>query len=163
MLERTFAADVPFKWVVGDSVYGSDARLRGCLEQRQVRYVLEVACDQSVILNGKKQRIDQAIAQFNAADWSRLSAGQGEKGERWYGWVAVAIPHSEQTGWQHWFIARRSVEQPDKIAYFLAFVPTGTPLEAVVQTAGTRWTVEMCFQTAKGEVGLDQFFRCRRP
>lgn len=157
MLERTFEADVPFKWVVGDSVYGSDARLRSCLEQRQVRYVLEVACDLSVMLNGKKQRIDQTIAQLDATEWSRLSAGKGEKGERWYDWTAVAIPHSEQTSWQHWFIARRSVEQPDEIAYFLAFVPTGTLLEVVVQTAGTRWTVEMCFQTAKGEVGLDQY------
>jgi SRSO17 transposase len=30
-------------------------------------------------------------------------------------------------------------------------------LETVVQIAGSRWTVEQCFEEAKGEVGLDQY------
>ena len=157
MLERTLAAKVPLGWVAGDSVYGSDYRLRDFLEQHSVRYVLEVTCDQSVSLNWKKQRIDQGIAQLDAADWSRLSAGTGAKRERWFDWTAIADSHPDQNGWQRWYVARRSVEQPDEVAYFLAFVPTGTSLEAVVQTAGMRWRVEMCFQTAKGEVGLDQY------
>lgn len=157
MLERTIAADVPFGWVAGDSVYGSDYRLRDFLEQRSVRYALEVACDQSVMFNWNKQRIDHLIAQLAAEDWSRMSAGTGAKGERWFDWSAIAVVHPEHSGWQRWYMARRSVEQPDEIAYFLAFVPTGTPLETVVQTIGQRWRVEMCFQTAKGEVGLDQY------
>jgi SRSO17 transposase len=157
MLERTIAADVPFGWVAGDSVYGCDYRLRDFLEQHSVRYVLEVACDQSVTFNWNKQRVDQVIAQLDAEDWSRLSAGTGAKGERWFDWTAIATPHPEHTGWQRWYMARRSVEQPGEIAYFLASVPTGTPLETVVHTIGKRWTVEMCFQTDKGEVGLDQY------
>jgi len=157
MLERTIAAGVPFGWVAGDSVYGSDYRLRDFLEQQQVRYVLEVACDQSVVFNWNKQRIDHLIAQVDAQDWSRLSAGTGAKGERWFDWIAIAAPHPDHPGWQRWYIARRSVEQPEAIAYFLAFVPAGTPLETVVHAIGARWTVEMCFQTAKGEVGLDQY------
>jgi SRSO17 transposase len=68
MLERVIAADVPFGWVAGDSVYGSDYRLRDFLEQHLVRYALEVACDQSVMFNWNKQRIDQVIAQLDAAD-----------------------------------------------------------------------------------------------
>jgi SRSO17 transposase len=75
----------------------------------------------------------------------------------WFDWSAIAVAHPQHPGWQRWYVARRSVEQPDETAYFLAFVPTGTTLEAVVQTIGKRWSVEMCFQTAKGEVGLDQY------
>jgi SRSO17 transposase len=30
-------------------------------------------------------------------------------------------------------------------------------LATVVQVAGSRWTVERCFEEAKGEVGLDQY------
>jgi SRSO17 transposase len=157
MLERTLAAEVPFQWVTGDSVYGSDARLREFLEQQKVSYVLEVACDQSVVIKFEKQRIDQVIAQLDSTAWSRVSAGKGEKGERWYDWTAIATAHPEQSGWQRWCIARRCIDQPDEIAYFLAFVPMGTALETVVRVAGTRWTVEICFQTAKGEVGLDQY------
>jgi len=33
----------------------------------------------------------------------------------------------------------------------------GTTLAELVRVAGTRWTVENCFETAKGEVGLDQY------
>ena len=32
-----------------------------------------------------------------------------------------------------------------------------TVLATVVQVAGSRWTVEQCFEEAKGEVGLDQY------
>lgn len=157
MLERTFEAQVPMGWVTGDSVYGRDYPLRDLLEQQQVRYVLEVACDQSICCDGQKQRIDQVIAQLEPTDWSRLSAGTGAKGQRWFDWTAIATTHPDIPGWQRWTVARRSIDQPDEVAYFLAFVPAGTSLEAVVATAGTRWTIEMCFQTAKGEVGLDQY------
>jgi SRSO17 transposase len=37
------------------------------------------------------------------------------------------------------------------------FAPHETVLETVVQVAGSRWTVEQCFEEAKGEVGLDQY------
>ena len=32
-----------------------------------------------------------------------------------------------------------------------------TALATVVQVAGSRWTVERCFEEAKGEVGLDHY------
>src|SRR2546425_4273125 len=35
--------------------------------------------------------------------------------------------------------------------------PTGTSLEEMVDASGTRWTVEQCFEEAKGEVGLDEY------
>jgi hypothetical protein len=35
-------------------------------------------------------------------------------------------------------------------------MPRPTPLATLVKVAGSRWTVEECFQTGKGPVGLDQ-------
>lgn len=35
--------------------------------------------------------------------------------------------------------------------------PTGTIDEDLIRVAGTRWAIEGCFQTAKTEVGLDQY------
>ena len=37
------------------------------------------------------------------------------------------------------------------------FAPQATALATVVQVAGRRWTIEQCFEEAKGEVGLDQY------
>lgn len=35
--------------------------------------------------------------------------------------------------------------------------PEATPLGELVRIAGTRWTIEACFEAAKGEAGLDQY------
>jgi len=35
--------------------------------------------------------------------------------------------------------------------------PETTALATVVQVVGRRWTIEQCFEEAKGEVGLDQY------
>jgi SRSO17 transposase len=37
------------------------------------------------------------------------------------------------------------------------FAPSATSLEAIVHAAGTRWAIEESFESAKGEVGLDQY------
>ena len=39
----------------------------------------------------------------------------------------------------------------------MCFGPRGTRLRELVRVAGTRWAVEESFQTAKNEVGLDQY------
>jgi SRSO17 transposase len=40
---------------------------------------------------------------------------------------------------------------------YVVFAPHESALETVVRVAGSRWTVESCFEAAKGEVGLDQY------
>jgi SRSO17 transposase len=60
-------------------------------------------------------------------------------------------------GFERWVLARRSIDDPMDIAYFTVFAPQTTPLESVVKVAGSRWTIEIGFKTAKGEVGLDQY------
>ncbi|MEV6029039.1 hypothetical protein [Streptomyces sp. NPDC052036] len=52
-------------------------------------------------------------------------------------------------------MARHSLTDPTDIANYVCFCPAGTPLEELVQIAGSRWMVEECFQTAKNETGLD--------
>ena len=47
MLTRAFAADVPCRWVTGDSVYGADYALRRSIERNGRGYVLAVTRTQS--------------------------------------------------------------------------------------------------------------------
>src|SRR5262249_39758977 len=88
--------------------------------------------------------------------WQRLSAGEGSNGPRWVDWAALRRPCCER-GWQRWLLLRRKVDKPTELAYYRMFAPARASLAEVVQVAGTRWAGEDCFETAKGEVGLDQY------
>lgn len=44
-----------------------------------------------------------------------------------------------------------------ELAYYLCAGPPGTSDDELIRVAGARWAIEECFQTAKNEVGLDQY------
>jgi SRSO17 transposase len=56
-----------------------------------------------------------------------------------------------------WVLARRCISDPTDIAYYVCYGPRGTRLRELVRVAGSRWAVEESFQTAKNEVGLDNY------
>lgn len=161
MLDRAIDGGVPAGWVTGDEVYGQHYRLRARLEQRGMGYVLAVPVNQRVIamLDGAivERRADQLIPTIAAQAWKKISAGAGAKGPRLYHWARVAIRPLEHTGMGYWLLARRSLTDPSDLAYYLCHGPARTPLRELVRVAGARWAIEESFQTAKGEVGLDQY------
>ncbi len=50
----------------------------------------------------------------------------------------------------------RAAAEPE-LAYSLCAGRPGITDEYLIPVAGTRWAIEECFQTAKNEVGLDQY------
>jgi SRSO17 transposase len=54
-------------------------------------------------------------------------------------------------------LARRSLSDPDEVAYYRAYGLEETPLAALVRVAGMRWAIEEGFERAKDLVGLDQY------
>jgi len=88
-------------------------------------------------------------------DWTALAAGEGSKGPRLYDWACLVIPWNCRQGWEHRLLVRRSRSDPRKLAYHLVFCPVGTDLAEVAGAAGLRWTIEECFQRARGDLGLD--------
>ncbi len=161
MLERAFQAGVPAAWVTGDEVYGRDRRLRLWLEERERPFVLAVATNEPLwaMTDRGPQQIGAAViaTALPVARWARLSAGDGSKGPRVYDWAHIRLARWPTPGWEHWLLARRSLADPTDLAYYVVFAPTATPLATLVRVAGTRWAVEEGFQSAKGEVGLDQY------
>jgi SRSO17 transposase len=161
MLVRAMDAGVPAGWVSGDEVYGQHYRLRALLEDRGMAYVLAVAVNQRVIATrgGRivETRADTLAAGLPPQAWKRISAGAGSKGPRVYQWARVAIRPLEDSGAGYWLLVRRSLSDPDDRAYYLCHGPVGTPLRELVRVAGARWAIEESFQSAKGEVGLDQY------
>lgn len=161
MLARALAADVPAAWVTGDEVYGGARRLRLWLEAEHHPFVLAVKRNEPLWVLTERGPLDRSAADIAATvaptDWTRLSAGDGAKGPRLYDWARVAIRPLRERDWEHWLLARRSLADPEDLAYYGCFAPAGTPLEELVRVAGTRWAIESCIEEAKGEVGLDQY------
>ena len=85
----------------------------------------------------------------------------GPRVPRVYDWARVVIrPLREpvrEPGKGYWLLARRSIAQPEELAYYVCFGPSDTALEDLVRVAGTRWAIEECFEEAKGQLGLDQY------
>src|SRR4051812_43068224 len=153
MLERALGAGVPCSWVTGDSVYGADRALRRRIEARGgLGYVLAVTSGQR--LGGR--RVDAWAAGLPPEAWHRLSAGEGAKGPRLYDWAYTPY-RGAPTGWEKGLLVRRKLDEPDDLAFYLTLAPEGTDLATLVRVAGTRWTIESCFEAAKGEVGLDEY------
>jgi SRSO17 transposase len=157
MLRRAFEAGVPAAWVVGDTVYGTDPGLRPWLEAERRAYVLAVPKSHRVWLGERQASAQTAVAGMPTAAWTRLSAGEGSQGPRWYDWAWLPLVGDGPPGWGRWLLARRSVSDPRELAYYRVFAPLGTPLAETVRAAGSRWVIEEGFERAKGEVGLDQY------
>jgi SRSO17 transposase len=117
---------------------------------------LTVAANQYVWVGWEQRRVDAVIRDLATSEWSRLSCGDGTKGPRIYDWARVAL-NCPVAGWERWALCRRSVAEPQDLAYFLVFVPSGTPLAEIVRAAGSRWHIEEAIAEAKGEVGLDHY------
>ena len=166
MLARAFAAGVPARWVVGDTVYGSD-ELRGWLEGQDRSYVLAVPSTHAVWSRGRPRTVAELAAALPTQAWARRSAGQGSQGPRWYDWAWVRLPYEDVApGRAQWLLVRRSLpDRPDlqqpgtppELKYYRASGPEETALAELVRVAGRRWTIEEAFEQAKGEVGLDEY------
>ncbi len=161
MLERAFEAEVPHAWVVADEVYGQDRRLRLWLEEIKQPFVLAVTAQEkpwSWGARGPQQiRVDRLADALPEAAWQRHSAGRGSKGERLYEWAEVRLWRWQTPEGIHRLLVRRSLEDPEDRAYYIVFAPQGATLEELVRVAGRRWTIEIAFEAAKQEVGLDQY------
>jgi SRSO17 transposase len=153
MLERAFAAGVPCIWVTGDSVYGADHSLRRAVEKSGRGYVLAVTSGQHLGLKPVADWLEDVPGRA----WKRLSAGDGAKGPRLYDWVWLPYRSDTARGWKRGLLIRRQIAKPDEFTFYLTLSPEGSTLADLVRVAGTRWTIEACFEAAKGETGLDQY------
>lgn len=157
MLARAIDGGMPAKWVTADEAYGKDSKFRLRLQQRHVSYVLAVASNQKIPTERGSSRADALPAAAPALAWKRRSCGDGVKGPRVYDWAVATLPDTgtAEHGHTRWLLARRSIAKPTELACYRCYGPDGTDDEELIRVAGTRWTIEECFQTSKNETGLD--------
>jgi len=156
MIERAADAGVPFSWVTGDEVYGGNPKLRQRLEERQLPYVMAVACSEMAAAPAGCFRADELAALVPAGAWERLSCADGSKGPRLHDWALIGTGDPG-----HWLLARRSLRPGEKgqleLAFFRCWSPRPVTLPELAAVAGARWGIEDCFAEAKNETGLDHY------
>jgi SRSO17 transposase len=162
MLERAITAGVPFSWITADEAYGQVKYLRVWLEDHDAAYVLATRRNDTLITAGPEfgvaeQRADVLIDGLDPRAWRRLSVGAGAHGVRAYEWARVPIRIAWRAGRGHWLLARRKIDDPTEIAYYVCYGPRRATLLDLAWTAGTRWRIEECFQQAKTDAGLDHY------
>ena len=161
MLNRAFEAGVPARWIVADTVYGMTRGLRGWLEKSERSYVVAVTSSKGIYHEGRQRQVRTVAKSLPQDAWMRASAGTGSKGECLYEWACVTLPESgvyrEGVRAGRWLLMRRSISEPEEIAFYLCYGPAQTNVYELVRIAGRRWQIEDAFAQAKGESGLDEY------
>ena len=142
MIERALDAGVPARRVVGDAVYGGDGKPRRALEERGQAYALAVKRTEQPTTwpphgpPGQAAMADIA-AVLEPGQWRRLSCGDGAQGERLYDWAHVPVRPALRDGWVHAVVIRRSISDPDELAYYRPSCSSEIPIP-VSEAANTK-------------------------
>src|SRR5206468_1540300 len=126
-------------------------------EAQPQAYVLAVSGKEYVWLGRQQRQVKPILAGLPVEGWTRLSAGDGAKGPRWYDWCWLPLADPMEPTWRRWLLVRRSISEPTELRAYVIYAPQDTTLEEVVRVAGTRWSIEQLVEAAKGEVGLDHY------
>ena len=133
MVERAIAAEVPFRWVAGDSVHGV-GEIEMALRRAGKGYVLGVNATQAFtswigkpLVAGTAEEIAKDL---DPAAWRRLSAGEGTKGPRLSDWAYLELADLDadeyRAGaiglWTRGLLVRRGLADGE-CAYFTPLVP----------------------------------------
>ncbi len=165
MLKHAWKQGVPMRWVTGDKVYGDNPALRDTVESHGKLYVLAVSSntpvwvEQPPMEEPAQTTVASVVSTWPAQQWERLTVAQGEKGPLIYDWGRMRVVESRHglPGPDGWLVVRRSVSDPEDIAFYLSNASVEATLMELAHVASMRYTVEQCIEEAKGETGLDEY------
>lgn len=152
MIKRCVQAGLQFRWFTADEEFGQNPGLRQYLESTDTSYVMAIPkSTEFTDATGTTVVIKNLPGLLPSDAWVRRACGIGTKGYRVYDW---AISDSDRP--DHQYLIRRSIDDGE-LAFYHCYNPGHEPVTELVRVAGTRWPVEECFQTGKGNVGLDNY------
>ena len=176
---------IPFKYVLGDSIYGSSPEFIEAVESCvDVTYFVEAACDTNCWLQrpitrekqykyrgeirsktvlettDKKPIAFSTLANsINDFFWYRRKVSEGTKGPIEYEFTKrrITLSHNGLPQKTVWLIIRRTIADQPVYKYFLSNAPSSARLSLFVWLSGIRWAIEQCFEETKSELGMDHY------
>jgi SRSO17 transposase len=157
MLERAFEAGVPARWVAADSFYGRSHEFRAWLEERGRAYAVMVPKTNMVPLGGRKKKIERLAERVPEDAFSEVLPAQDSGERRPWEWACLGLAADPKKGMSRWLLVRRGSDDPEDLAFYQAYGPEDTSVEELVRICRERWAIEVAFEEAKGEIGMDHY------
>ena len=157
MLERAFEAGVPARWVAADAFYGRSHEFRAWLEERGRAYAVMVPKTNMVPLGGRKKKIERLAERLPEDAWSEVLPAEDSDERRPWEWACLGLAADPKKGMSRWLLVRRGSDDPEDLAFYQAYGPEDTSLEELVRICRDRWAIEVAFEEAKGEIGMDHY------
>jgi SRSO17 transposase len=157
MLERAFEAGVPARWVAADSFYGRSHEFRAWLEERGRAYAVMVPKTNMVPLGGRKKKIERLAERLPEDAFSEVPPAQDSGERRPWQWACLGLAADPKKGMSRWLLVRRGTDDPEDLTFYQAYGPEDTSVEELVRICRERWAIEVAFEEAKGEIGMDHY------
>jgi SRSO17 transposase len=186
MLKRLAAEkQLPFKYVLADSVYGMSPEFIEAAEALpDTTYLVSVPKGMPCWLKrpmtilkhyrwGGKTRtktvlvdtaskpisVEELAKNINPYFWYRRQVSEGTKGPIVYEFtrrrIVVSLEGLPQKSL--WLLIRRNLEGDPEYAYFITNASSTVRLNTLVWLSGLRWAIEQCFEETKTELGMDHY------
>ena len=176
---------IPFKYVLGDSIYGSSPQFIEAVESCVgITYFVEASCDtrcwlkrpitrekqykykgqvrsKTVLEKTAKKPIDFSTLAANINDffWYRRKVSEGTKGPIEYEFTKrqIILSHNGLPQKTVWLVIRRTIGDQPVYKFYLSNAPISARLSLFVWLSGIRWAIEQCFEETKSELGMDHY------
>ena len=173
-LDRAAAQGVRFSWITADEWYSQKRAFVAGLEQRDLRFVLEVPKNFGAWLYDPRAAKTPSAAKpvetllrysrpLMRQPWQAYRLKDTDKGPQVWEvkYAPCWLPRGDGVVGPYWLVVARNVLDRDELKFFLSNAGAGVPLSVVLHVAFGRWTVERCLQDEKSELGLSHFeVRC---
>jgi SRSO17 transposase len=184
LLDIAKQKQLPFRYVLADSVYTNPDFIEAVESLVGVTYLLQVAEDtlcwlqkpvvvdkiykyqgeertKKVLSSKTKNNISvktfaKSIHNFF---WYRRIVSEGTKGPIEYEFTKRRIVLSRH-GLPHktvWLLIRRTLEKEPQYSFYISNATLSTKLNKFIWLSGLRWSIEQCFEETKTELGMDQY------
>jgi len=176
---------LPFKYVLGDSIYGESPDFIAAAESLPGKtYFVSVSKDMLCWMKrpmsftktyrwGGKDRTKTILADseskplsvetlarnINDYFWYRRQVSEGTKGPIVYEFTRrrIVLSAAGLPRKTVWLIIRRTLGDDPQYSFFISNASSIVRLKTLVWLSGMRWAIEQCFEETKTELGMDHY------
>jgi len=110
---------------------------------------MAIRCSDTLTMPAGERRADALIGPIPGPGLAGDLCRGGVHGPREFDWARVPVRPGWKRGREYWLLARRSISDPDEIAYYACYGPRRSSTADLAWIAGSRWHIEECFQHAQ--------------